>query len=92
MKKKLKASGSFKKKQIEEYNLSKDIFPEANVLFKDILSIFITYYVLIFMIKIIQTMNGGVYIQFVMSLVTLWVVISFILYHIRKVNYNNLFK
>ncbi len=79
------------KRKEEEFSWYKDIFPESNVLFKDILSILITYYILTFLIKIIQTIHGD-YSQFAVSLVILWVVLSFIVYHGRKVNYNNLFK
>ncbi len=80
-----------KAKEEEKSNWFDFIFPKSDVLFKHVLSIFITYYVLTWLFEILQYFSGG-WSQFVMSLTILWVVSSFVVYHLRQIDLNTIKK
>ena len=67
----------------EESNLIDFIFPETDILFKNVLSVFITYYILDILFKILQIQNG-IWGKFFISILILWTVMSFCVFHFNK--------
>ena len=80
-----------KKKEEKEMSVLDFIFPESDVLFKNVLSIFITYYILSWLVKILQSQDRFI-IQLTISLITIYVVLTFLMFHLRQAIDFNKFK
>ena len=90
MKTGMKASKSYKKKE-EESGWFDFIFPETDILFKNVLSIFIIFYILDVLLSVIQFTNSK-FAQLGISLLILWTVLSFVVHHLRQILDFNKFK
>ncbi len=79
-----------KKKQVEEEEEIfwwKSFFPQTDILFKNTISLLIVYYITIFLIETMQTINGN-FKQMIFSLVILWVLLYWIINNIQQMNLN----
>ncbi len=59
------------------------VFPKTDFPFKQVLSMFVIYYIITWLIKTIQITNPGNIAQISISIVTLWVIFSWIVWLLR---------
>ena len=76
-----------KKKQLEDdESWMEYLFPNVDLPFKQILAMFITYYIITWLIEIIGGFPPGGFFQILMSFVILWVTLTWVVWNIKPLN------
>ncbi len=76
-----------KKEEKKDQSWFEMFFPQTDILFKNLISLFIVYYTITWLIKVIQITSSNSN-NIVLPLTILWVISYWIIYNIRQMNLN----